>query len=328
MKWWAEIKGNRGEYVFKLRDLVIVTPLCRVRWVVLLMGSIYRITSGGLIGAWLGLEVNLFCFICLMGRGRSSGVAACVKYFVIQCFGSSLFLFGMLWPGIKVGVVDLGREVFVLRGLFVKCGLFPFYSWVPSVVNSSDWLIRCMLLRWQKLAPYVLVGGLVGGVVLSVVVAAIRIVGGIGGLNQHSIRRILAYSSFVHSSWMLVGLSCSLSLFIFYFMVYSLLVSVFVVLLRKGGKVRLKTAGASISGVLGVVRLRGLPPFAGFIAKLVVFIGVNRVIVYFCIFGSLLALKYYLSVLARIAFGLLEGGPDYGGKRFIALVFVNVVAFV
>jgi len=69
----------------------------------------------------------------------------------------------------------------------------------------------------QKVGPLLLLGvWCTCGEFLSLVVFAIRIIGGLGGCIQNSYRDVLVYSSFVHSAWMLVCLINSQQLFLFY----------------------------------------------------------------------------------------------------------------
>lgn len=73
---------------------------------------------------------------------NSLAAAVKVKYFVVQCIASSLFLVGVLRS--KTGEIGyfsglmLCINVIVQLGLFIKIGAFPLHTWVPSVINSSD----------------------------------------------------------------------------------------------------------------------------------------------------------------------------------------------
>lgn len=70
-----------------------------------------------------------------------------IKYFLVQCVGSSSILLGG-----RLLSFSLEREgaplfkVFVLSGVIIKLGLFPFYFWLPGVMAKISWL-GCIFVR-------------------------------------------------------------------------------------------------------------------------------------------------------------------------------------
>lgn len=73
----------------------------------------------------------------------------------------------------------------------------------------------CFFLRVSSCEELILV--------LCVVSAASSIVGGVGGVNQTQVRRLLAYSSISHLGWMVFGLIHSYEVIKLYFGIYILI---------------------------------------------------------------------------------------------------------
>lgn len=93
--------------------------------------------------------------------------------------------------------------IFIIAGVIVKGGLFPFHFWFPRVMGRSSWF-NCFILRtWQKFGLFYVISGVgLGGMLLEVFIIRAtftRVVGAIGGIGQVYFRVILAYSSLVHS---------------------------------------------------------------------------------------------------------------------------------
>ncbi|MBV8802402.1 MAG: hypothetical protein JO131_05485 [Gammaproteobacteria bacterium] len=63
-----------------------------------------------------------------------------------------------------------------------------------------------MLITWQKLAPLALIcyNMIENLIIISALLSAA--IGRLGGLNQTSLRKIMAYSSINHIRWMLIGI--------------------------------------------------------------------------------------------------------------------------
>lgn len=158
----------------------------------------------------------------------------------------------------------------------------------------------------------------------------IAIIGGIGGLNQHRIRIIRAYSSFVHNSWLICRLFVSFSLFITYFLFYSVSLFFLFYSCKVIGKRNLKSKRVSGLGAVRVFMLMGVPPFLGFVVKLIVFLRFPSILLVFPILGSVIRLKYYLSFFYRF---MINRKTKFVLNREIGLVtgvclWVNFLGFL
>lgn len=158
-----------------------------------------------------------------------------------------------------------------------------------------------LLLGVQKVGPLLLLGvwctcrGF-----LSFVVLVIRVLGGLGGAVQNSYRDVLVYSSFVHSAWMLVCLISSQHLFLFYVGVYVVQLGLVVYYLWRRNSSFMKRGKWSLIAASSLIRLRGLPPLAGFVVKIIVVFCVgDKLILVFALGGSITAIFYYLKAVIR-----------------------------
>lgn len=165
---------------------------------------------------------------------------------------------------------------------------------MPRVVVKRRWVIGGLVLTWQKLAPLVFLLLVRSGLVF-IGVVFIVVLGGLGGLNQRRVRGIARYSSFVHMAWMMVGLLFSFSVFLLYFAVYSFSLFLFFLGCSNSGKHVLVSSGFRVLGLVGVLIIIGVPPFLGFLGKLLVMLSRPTFASVLCLFGSVVSLKFYTS---------------------------------
>jgi NADH-quinone oxidoreductase subunit N len=144
--------------------------------------------------------------------------------------------------------------------------------------------------------------------------------GNFAALWQSNMKRLLAYSSIAHAGYLLLGLAvlsnAGMTAILIYFGVYTFMTlgAFFVVMLiaNKLGTEELddyKGLGYSapwlgISIAIFLVSLTGLPPTAGFIAKLYLFIALVDakmiVVAVIALLNSVVSLYYYIKVLKNM----------------------------
>nr|YP_005087645.1 NADH dehydrogenase subunit 2 [Solen grandis]ADV42029.1 NADH dehydrogenase subunit 2 [Solen grandis] len=311
---------------------------------ILLGGVVITVVSPSILGAWFGMEVNLFAAIPLFCGKSGSESVSCVKYFVFQALGSG-FIFISLLVGLGLGsLVELGLKSFLVGGLMVlgmslKLGLFPCHMWVPEVVVGLGWLNCFLLMVVQKVAPIWVVSGV--GIcdlwvfLLMCICCLTSFFGALGGLSQVSIRSLLAYSSLVHSGWVVIVSLVSVFIFISYMLLYCMILGGLVISLWGLGFNSLYHS----SGVMGNVSisnhwvwvglyfmsLAGVPPFSGMFMKImsvVVLCTSQPAFLVVLIVSSLISLYFYLSVFFSSYLGLGSSGV-FGEFLFSGLVSSN-----
>nr|UOU85032.1 NADH dehydrogenase subunit 2 [Procloeon bifidum] len=291
---------------------MMLTPFFLIFIFTLFFSSIISISSSTWLGAWLGLEVNLMSFIPLvLFLGGASCVESMLKYFLVQAFSSLLFLMSLilfLYHKSSIlfgGVSEMNITTFIMLPLMIKLGAAPFHFWFPAVASSLDWLSNFILMTWQKLSPMILVYYLIK---LNFCVVAILIlssvIGGLGGLNQTSLRKLMAYSSINHLSWMLISGLFGASLVVCYYVIYSItnfIVAFMFYKLNLYFLSQLFYLNSNFSVALLFINLfsfGGLPPFIGFVPKWFVLDAMlsysMNMLAFVMVMFSLVSLFYYL----------------------------------
>jgi len=99
------------------------------------------------------------------------------------------------------------------------------------------------------------------------------VVGGLGGLNQRQLRKMMAYSSINHMSWTISAMIRSRWLWLKYYAVYCF-ISIYLIfqfikanLFSVDSLTRVTGDRGVISISIRLLRLGGLPPFLGFVPK-------------------------------------------------------------
>nr|AEE98146.1 NADH dehydrogenase subunit 2 [Blepharicera appalachiae] len=251
-------------------------------FITLMMGSFITISSNSWLGAWMGLEINLLSFIPLMmDTNNSMSTEASLKYFLTQALASALLLFSILIFMIKNNMnnfIDIKFDwlnVIINTCLLLKSGAAPFHFWFPNVMEGLNWMNNLILLTFQKLAPLTLLSYSLNMNYLIFIVIACITIGAIGGLNQTSLRKMMAYSSINHLGWIFSAMMLSESLWIFYFIMYCFLTFIIVsnfnlfklYYLNQLFSMINNSTIVKFSIFTNLLSLGGLPPFLGFMPK-------------------------------------------------------------
>ena len=213
--------------------------------------------------SWIAIEVVLLSFIPIFNYSKETSAA--IKYFIIQLMGSLIFLCGTITSYFFIVTIRL----------LLKLGLGPFFMWVPIVIIEISWVSLFLLRTFQKLPAlavcltplaypiytYILA-------VLSIIIAAIL------GANETKLRKIMAFSSIIHTSYLYISVVYNIITTIFFFPLYffSLLFLILNFNIKDLSSVQdLSTVNINIL----VFNIIGIPPLPIFYIK-VLFIGLIR----------------------------------------------------
>ncbi len=243
----------------------------------------------------------------------------------------------------------------ILAGFGFKIGLVPFHLWIPDVYEGSPPPAAAFLSVGPKVASLgaaaiLFVGALgdLAGVwhpVLWGMAVLSMVWGNVAALAQRNLKRMLAYSSIAHVGYLAIGLLAAvrqpnegltgLGFYLFTYVFFNLGAFALVIWLEgPGGR------GPLLEDVAGLGRrqpwmgagftvcflaLAGIPPTAGFMAKLWVFLAaVHAGMTALAVIGvlaSVLGAFYYLRVVWYLYFKEPEEGSE--GRR----VPLNIGAF-
>nr|QNJ59963.1 NADH dehydrogenase subunit 2 [Acrolophitus hirtipes] len=249
----------------------------------LLMGTILSISSNSWFGVWMGLEINLLSFIPMLANNKNMMMnESTIKYFIVQAMASTMLLFSILLIQMEYPIMweeMMIPSMMIMSSLLLKIGAAPFHFWFPEVMSTSSWINCLILMTWQKIAPMMVMSYCIQLSMFTFLISILSIIiGALGGLNQTSLRQILAYSSISHLGWMISSLIVSENVWELYFIVYSALSTIMVLMFKSMNLYFLNqiyTANNMKTEIkfmmfLSLLSLGGLPPFLGFLPKWIV----------------------------------------------------------
>nr|YP_009740654.1 NADH dehydrogenase subunit 2 [Oedaleus abruptus]YP_009740667.1 NADH dehydrogenase subunit 2 [Mecostethus alliaceus]QID03616.1 NADH dehydrogenase subunit 2 [Oedaleus abruptus]QID03629.1 NADH dehydrogenase subunit 2 [Mecostethus alliaceus]UPL65163.1 NADH dehydrogenase subunit 2 [Oedaleus abruptus] len=279
----------------------------------LMMGTILSISSNSWLGIWMGLEINLLSIIPMLTNSKNLMInEPAIKYFIIQAMASTMLLISILiiqmkylmwWDNMNI------PSTMIMSSMMMKMGAAPFHFWLPEVMSSTSWINCLMLMTWQKIAPMLILSYCIKmSTFLIMVIMMSIIVGAMGGLNQTSLRQIMAYSSISHLGWMISSMMISENTWELYFLIYSTL-NVMIILMFKMMNLMflnqiysssfLKTE-VKFMLMTSLLSLGGLPPMLGFLPKWIVIQTLidNKmtIMVLFMIMFTTITLYYYMRI--------------------------------
>nr|YP_009349766.1 NADH dehydrogenase subunit 2 [Pseudokuzicus pieli]AQM39811.1 NADH dehydrogenase subunit 2 [Pseudokuzicus pieli] len=318
----------------------------------LIMGTMVSISSTSWLGVWMGLEINLLSFIPLMSNSKNIlSTEASLKYFMIQAIASSLLLFSLIIMFLMSNmlIMTLNHEVFSLMissALLLKMGAAPFHFWFPGVMEGLDWWNNLILMTWQKIAPLMLISYTITmNIFFSVIIISSISIGSMGGLNQTSLRKLMAYSSINHLGWMIAAMESSENLWELYFLIYSFLSASIIfmfntfqifhinqnfIMMNNNPKIKFCMFTLLLS-------LGGLPPFLGFLPKWLVIQAMaelnSLLIVTLMVITTLITLFFYLRItFTAFLFSYSEikwnYTPFYSNLFYILMMTFSTISFL
>nr|APX40564.1 NADH dehydrogenase subunit 2 [Galeruca interrupta] len=250
----------------------------------MLIGTFISISAYSWFNMWIGLEINLLSIIPLMKSNKNIFPAeASLKYFITQTLASTIILFAIILSLISSDYIPNNTDYWLMMimnsALLTKLGAAPFHAWFPEVMEGLNWMNNLILLTWQKLAPMVLIMyNLKMMWFLMFIIIVSSIISGIMGFNQTSLRKIMAYSSINHISWMLAGMLNSKLIWLTYFIIYFFITLNIVIIFYQLNLFNVNQLFYSMNSnklvklffIFNFLSLGGLPPFLGFLPKWIV----------------------------------------------------------
>nr|UOU85279.1 NADH dehydrogenase subunit 2 [Cynomya mortuorum] len=275
---------------------------------ILIMGTLISISANSWLGAWMGLEINLLAFIPLMSDNKLMSTEASLKYFLTQALASSVFLFAVILFLLNSSKTNSNyfMEMMIFSSLLLKSGSAPFHFWFPNVMEGLSWSNALILMTWQKIAPLMLISYIIFKPLIMTSIILSSLIGALGGLNQTSLRKLMAYSSINHLGWMLAAMYNSNLLWLTYFMFYSFLTfaMIFMFNMFKTSHINQLFSLFFHSKIMkfflffNLLSLGGLPPFLGFFPKWIVIqsltINNQLFLLTFMVLMTLITLYFYM----------------------------------
>nr|AVP82524.1 NADH dehydrogenase subunit 2 [Sylvirana malayana]AVP82525.1 NADH dehydrogenase subunit 2 [Sylvirana malayana] len=301
----------------------------------LTLGTAVTLSADHWILAWAGLEINTLALIPLMTfKSHPRAIEAALKYFLTQATASALILFSTLINACYTGQwyiqsMEDTPTIALTIALMMKLGLVPTHLWMPEVIQGIPLSTGLILSTWQKLAPMALVlqTSHLMNLNLTIFLGLTSIVvAGWSGIGQTQLRKILAFSSIGHLGWTIIILKFSPELALLNFLLYVIMTTAAFLTLIFMNITKMtefsttfhKMPHLALLTTLTLLSLAGLPPFTGFIPKLLIvtsLIDNNAILMAAVIMmTSMLSLFFYLRLtylLTQITPPNILNSPSY-----------------
>ena len=244
--------------------------------------------------------------------------------------------------------------VFIIVGLAFKISAVPFHMWAPDVYQGSPTSVTLFFAALPKAAAltvfirflYIPFVNLIEQwqTILIFISLASMLFGAIAAIGQLNLKRLIAYSSIGHMGYALAGLATGtnqgIQSSVTYISIYLVMTLAFfscLFMLRKKSIFYEKIEDLSglssnhpilsISLLIVLFSLAGIPPLAGFFAKFYIFMAVIEQSMYFLaivgLLSTVVAAFYYLRLIKIIYFddpkGKFETDHYFGLKVTLAI---------
>jgi NADH-quinone oxidoreductase subunit N len=230
--------------------------------------------------------------------------------------------------------------VLIIAGLGFKVAAVPFHMWTPDAYEGAPVSVTAYLSTTSKAAGFALLLRLFSGAfevvhddwswMIAGLAAATMLLGNLVALQQKNIKRLMAYSSIGQVGYMLMGIAglshdtaAALVLHLTGYMISNL--AIFVVIIAwthmtgsediedmRGMRERAPLLAGVLAGAL--FSLAGLPLFAGFVTKFILFQAVTDAgyiwLAAIAVVTSVISLYYYLQIMRQAFVSKPEEGAE------------------
>lgn len=238
---------------------------------------------------------------------------------------------------IRLNPISVGVLFLLVVGLGFKISLAPFHFWAPDTYQGAPTPVAGILSTASKAAGLaVLIRLFITAfpqvdtnwqVILAVLAALSMTIGNLAALAQKNLKRLLAYSSIAHAGYALVGVVAGSELgikaVVYYLIAYVLTNLAAFGILAAFGRVTgsdeiraydgmsRRSPYLAIAMLVAFLSLSGMPPFGGFVAKVMVFAAAVEAgwywLVIVGIINSVVGVYYYLTVMKYVYLYRMEG---------------------
>ena len=320
----------RGEYYF----LVVMSAL----------GMMFMSSANDMLSLFVSLEFSTLGFYVLVGYLREDLASneAGLKFFILGVFAAGLLAYGIslvygetgklvfseMSPAATSGTIIGFLLIFAALGF--KIGAVPFHSWVPDTYHGAPTPVTAFLSIAPKGAAFAILLRIFFvalatfkpvWVLLLVAVSILSMTyANIVAIAQRNIKRLLAYSGIAQIGNVLIGLAAGTKMgsdaILFYLLAYLFAnIGAFAVVIAVAHAIgseeiddysglNRRSPFLAFAMLLFLLSLAGVPPLAGFIGKLYIFIAAMKEGLYTLITVGLIniviSMYYYLIVVKKM----------------------------
>ncbi|MEG3638135.1 NADH-quinone oxidoreductase subunit NuoN [Magnetococcus sp. PR-3] len=288
--------------------------------------------------------------ILLYGISLIYGVTGSVDFAAITAYLHDAQQAG---PALTMGLI------LVIAGLSFKIAAAPFHMWAPDVYEGAPTSVTAFMAAMPKIAAFAVLfrvladtfGSMhnIWGPILVLLAILSMAVGSLAALGQSNIKRLLAYSSIGHVGYALIGLAVgnemgykSVLVYLTIYIFMNVGAFALILALNKEGfgdeiddykGLSAKRPGLALLMGIFMFSMAGIPPLAGFMAKLQIFMAAVDAHMYtVAILGvlfSAVSAYYYLRIIKTMYFDEAEREfdmtIDFPSRAIVGLSGVLIV---
>lgn len=249
--------------------------------------------------------------------------------------------------------------VFILAGLAFKVSAVPFHMWTPDVYEGAPTPVTAFFAIAPKIAALALFmrvmvgpfGGLVAEwqqIIVFISIASM-LLGAFAALSQTNIKRLMAYSSIGHVGYALIGIAAGTEagiqgvlIYLTIYLAMNLGTFGCILSMRRGDQMVEQISDLAGLGkthkmlalalTIFMFSMAGIPPLAGFIGKLYIFMpAIDAGLYSLAIIGvlaSVVSAVYYLRIVKIMYFDDVSDSLDRPVEKNIGFVLVLTGLFV
>ena len=274
-------------------------------------------------------------------RDSARSAEAGLKYFVLGALASGLLLYGAslvygftgttLFVEIARAETEIGLLfglVLMITGLAFKVSAAPMHVWTPDVYEGAPTPVVAFFSAAPKMAMMIVFANLLftafgdkladWQAIIAIISGASMLVGSFGALLQTNIKRLLGYSSIANMGYALIPVAAgadlgapALLVFMTIYVIAALgMFAGVLTMRRRGGMVEdihelsglvQSRPGITLALTVIIFSIAGIPPLAGFFAKLAVIEAGLQAgllpLVILLVIASVVSLGYYLRLI-------------------------------
>nr|YP_004021523.1 NADH dehydrogenase subunit 2 [Megacrania alpheus adan]BAJ24582.1 NADH dehydrogenase subunit 2 [Megacrania alpheus adan] len=281
---------------------------------IMLMSVMLSISSNSWFIVWMGMEINMMAFLpMIMEQKNMNSKEAALTYFLVQTIASMMMLMSIIIMMIDKNNMNMitsnMKDSLMMSALMMKSGISPFHFWMPKTMEGLNWNKCLILMTIQKITPLMMMSYIIKMSLINISVMILSVyIGAIGGLNQTSLRKLMAYSSISNNGWMMMAMMMSENMWLIYFMIYTMMTMMMALSMNNYKLFNInqlmsmnESTYMKMLMMINMLSISGLPPMMGFLPKwMVIQTSMNTyelMLMMVMVMLTLITIYYYLRML-------------------------------
>uniref|UniRef100_A0AAU7YTU3 NADH-ubiquinone oxidoreductase chain 2 n=1 Tax=Stephanitis macaona TaxID=3156568 RepID=A0AAU7YTU3_9HEMI len=239
----------------------------------MILSTIMVVCSSKWLSMWLSMEFNLMTTIPFIFKNKSKMFSEKIMiYFITQVMSSILMLTVILTMNMMYNMTLM--KMMLTFSMMIKLGIPPFHMWMPEMLSKVNWMILSFMITLQKINPLIITSQILeNNLLLPMILIISATIGSISGINQIMMNKIMAYSSINHMSWTIMCMMMMNTLWIKYFIIYSIITLTLCFMFNKKMIFYINQLNMNCNNNMKIIitilmlNLGGMPPLPGFFIK-------------------------------------------------------------